>query len=402
MSKRHANRNVFTDEDKKAVEIYLSSSRCELSAFDRTGIIADYEDALADYFDRKYCMLTNSGTNALFAAFFAIGIGPGDEIIASTYTFHATISPALQLGANIILGDIEESIGNLCPIDVSKKITNRTKAIVVTHQWGHPVELAQFRKLADQNNLLLIEDISLAIGSTYHDSLAGSVGDVSCFSLGSTKLLSGGQGGALITNSSEIWERANLLCHFGPRAFSTVKSPIYRQFADTGFGFNFRIHTLSAAISYSRFKRKEELIEARHERYNMLSSYLEKSGLLIPPKTKEGCFRGSWHGYVALGKGTIELKKITNALLNEGLEIRIGGYYPLLHLRRIFQTTRDGLQIYEKTNTVRNKYKLGDFPKAELHVSNSIAFPLFLNEDFSMIKNYGNAILRVANKLKIK
>src|SRR5690606_31628603 len=115
------------------------------------------------------------------------------------------------------------------------------RAIVVTHQWGHPAEMDEIMQIAQDHRLRVVEDSSLAIGATYRGRRVGSLGHVAAFSLGSSKLLSGGQGGALVTDDDEIMERANLVGHFARRSEAQVRSERYLPFVETGYGHNFRM-----------------------------------------------------------------------------------------------------------------------------------------------------------------
>ena len=400
----HADRARFTAADQNAISAYLSNKSNPNSYFGRDGLLREYEDELASFFSRRYCILTNSGTSALHTAFFSAGIEPGDEIIAPTYTFHATVTPAFQLGAVVVLADAELDTGNIVPIDVERKITDRTKAIVVTHQYGHPVDGPALRDIAQQHNLVLIEDVSLAIGSTLDESMAGTFGDIACLSLGSTKLLSGGQGGALVLDDTTMWERGNLLGHFALRCYDTVEAPLLRQFADTGYGHNYRMHVLSIAVSLSRFHQRDELIGARHQRYNLLSTRLAETKVIEPPITRRGVTRGSWQGYCALYQAEttgVPIDMFVKALRAEGLEVSARGYHPPLHWSRIFQTRQDGLRSSVPYAKNRRTYRRGDFPQAEAHVKNLIGFPLFLDEDLQLIEEYGRACQKVVDYIDV-
>jgi dTDP-4-amino-4,6-dideoxygalactose transaminase len=398
----HADRARFTDEDQAAISAYLSEDNPN-SYFGDGGVLHDYERELAAYFNRRYCLLTNSGTTALHSAFVAVGIEPGDEVIGPVYTFHAAVTPLFQIGAVPVLADVEPDTGNIDPQDVARKITDRTRAIVVTHQYGHPVDGPAIRAVADQHKLSLIEDVSLAVGSTLHGVRAGQFGDVACFSLGSTKLLSGGQGGALVMDDPSCCERANLLGHFGARCYETVQSPTYRQFAETGYGLNYRMHAVAAAVSRSRFHRIDALIESRRQRYEQLSELIASTGVLDPPITRPGATRGSWQGYCATYRADrtgVPIDLFVNALREEGLEVTARGYHQPLHHTRIFQTVHDGLR--RRTGYAKNRrtYRTGDFPVVEAHVAGLVGFPLFLDEDPDLIAAYGAGCRKVAGALE--
>jgi perosamine synthetase len=396
----HANRTAFTPADRAAILAYLES-REPNSYYGRDGILAEYEDHLASFLSRRYCILTNSGTNALHSAFFAAGIEPGDEVIAPTYTFHATVTPLFQLGAVPVLADAEPDTGNLDVADVRRKLTDRTRAIVVTHQYGHPADLPTLREVASSHGLMLIEDVSLAMGAILDGVRAGSVGDIACFSLGSTKLLSGGQGGALVMDDPVLHERATLVGHFSGRSFQTVQSPLLRQFASTGLGLNYRMHPLAVAVSMSRFLRMEELVAARAERFERLSELLAATGVIDPPATRPGVSRGSWQGYCARVRpeAGIAIDPLVDALRMEGLEVSARGYHLPLHYHRLFQTREDGLRRQGPYAPNRRTYRPGDFPMAEAHVDTLIGFPLFLDEPMELVEAYGYACQKVASRL---
>ena len=398
----HADRTQITSEDRRALDEYLSDPNAQNSFFGRDGILAEYEEELALLFGKRFCLLTNSGTNALHSAFFGVGIEPGDEVICPTYTFHATVMPLFQLGAVPVLVDVEPDTGNIDPADIERSLSNKTRAVVVTHQWGHPAELGDIRAICTNNKLPMIEDVSLAVGARLHDWVAGAVGDVACFSLGSTKMLSGGQGGALITDNVNIWERATLLGHFAARSYETVQSPYLRQFASTGYGLNYRIHPFSVAISRARLRKFDSLVKDRHARYNRLTALISATDLFDPPVTRPGATRGSWQGYCARLRGEetgLGVDTIVEALRAEGLDIQARGYHMPLHWHRIFQTRKDGLRSRVPYPGNRRVYSLTDFPKANAHVEQLVSFPLFLNEDFDLIEGYGRACAKVADHM---
>ena len=154
-------------------------------------IVEKFEKEFARYLNVKFALTANSGTSCLRAAFFAIGIKPGDEVIAPALTFHATATPILSLDAVPVIADCEEDTGNIDPISIEKNITKKTVGIVVTHLCGHHVKWKD-NENSKKYNLKLIEDCSHAHGSTYYGKKVGTFGDVGVFSL-DNKLLSAGE-----------------------------------------------------------------------------------------------------------------------------------------------------------------------------------------------------------------
>ncbi len=397
----HADRARFTEADRAAVLAYLADPANPNSFYGRDGLLRTYEEELAAFFGRRYCVLTNSGTSALFTAFFAAGLEPGDEVICPTYTFHATVMPLFQLGAVPVLAEAELDTGNIDPADVENKITDRTRAVVCTHQWGHPVNGSALKEIACRRGLLLIEDVSLAVGAELTGVRAGAFGEIACFSLGSTKLLSGGQGGALVTDDTTLWERSNLVGHFAHRSYQTVESPLLRQFAGTGLGHNFRMHVLAVAVSRARFHRLGELIDARRRRHERLSSLLARTGVFEPPTTRPGATRGSWHGYCARYRADrtgVPLDTVVKALAAEGLEVYGRGYHPPLHEQRIFQVRENPIHLRRHPPNFRT-YRREDFPQTEQHIAQLVGFPLFLDEDLKLVEDYAQACQKVVDHL---
>lgn len=393
----HVDRLAFTADDLEAIQQFAEGGN-PLSYYGREGIVRELEDELARYFSHAYCLLTNSGTNALHSAYFAIGLGPGDEVIVPTNTFFATVTPLFQLGAIPVLADCEPDTGNISPVSIRQNLTSNTRAIVVTHLWGHPADMPAIVQIAQSHDLRLVEDISLAVGSTLEGQRAGSFGDAACLSLGSTKLLGGGQGGALLVSDRELYERATLLGHFGNRSRQEVLNPFYRRFTDVGYGHNYRIHVLAAAMAFRRFQRLDSLISQRHQRFYKLGELLDHTNLFIPPEGRAGVFRGSWQGYLVdvAPQHNISAAVVEKALQAEGLEVTSHSDYPLLHLAPFFQTEQDGLWSYNRIGINKRLYKAGDFPVAEAYIQSKIFFPLFLDEPIELVEQYGEACLKVA------
>lgn len=385
----------FTNDDRDAIRAYLDGPSTN-SYWDRSGVLLALEEQLAAYFGRRWCLLTNSGTSALFSAYVACGIGRGDEVIASVYTYHATVTPLLVLGATPRLVDIEPGIATMDPARVEAAITAKTKAIMVTHQWGHPVDPAII-DIAREHNVALLEDVSLAVGSTGRGRLAGTYGDVAALSLGSTKLLSGGQAGALLTDDDTLWERATLLGHFGGRAAQTVISTELRPYAATGWGMNFRVHPLAVPVIAARLAKLQELTSMRAERFARLSSALASTKVFNPPPTREWATRGSWQGYFATYSGGRSVMEVAKRLQSEGLEVHPFGQ-PLLHHYALFQEGVNPFDRLDRGHGTWPAYAWGHFPVAEEQWAQTLAFPLFLDESLDVIDRYGEACIRVARE----
>ncbi|MFD6072674.1 DegT/DnrJ/EryC1/StrS family aminotransferase, partial [Amycolatopsis lurida] len=243
----------------------LAQLQRSISIYNRSGVISELETALEDYFGVRHAVLTSSGTAALHSAYVAAGVGPGDEVIVPAYTFLATVTPLLHLGAIPVLAD-SDGTGNLSVADVAARITPKTVAVMATHLWGVPADIAGLRALADEHNLLLLEDGSHAHGAAVAGRKVGSVGDIAAFSLNGPKPLSAGEGGFVLTNSDEVYYRILMHGHYNKRCKSEIppSHPLHR-YAVTGMGLKFRIHPLAAAIALDQLERLDSYLIGRAE-----------------------------------------------------------------------------------------------------------------------------------------
>jgi len=249
--------------------------RKELSYYGREGEVQELEDAFKSYFNVRYTLAMSSGTAALHSAFFGLGLGPGDEVLAPTFTFLSTVMPIFVVNALPILVDAETDTGNIDPVDIERRITSGTKALVITHMQGHACHMPAIMDLVRKYRLRLIEDCSHAHGASCQGQLLGTFGDASVFSLQGSKLVAAGQGGILLTNDQEIYERATLLGHFKVRAMEEVTSEKYRRFSGTGYGLNYRMHPLAAGLAKEQFKRLDTYLKGRNDNLLYLSSRLK-------------------------------------------------------------------------------------------------------------------------------
>jgi perosamine synthetase len=399
----------ITDEEISAV-VDLMRQRV-LSIYDRSGIIAEFEDAFAAYHNVRYALTHNAGTSALHAAFFAVGIGPGDEVLASTYTFLATVVPILQCNGIPVLCDIDPETLTIDPESVRKNITPQTRAIVVTHIWGHPAEMDAICAIAQEHQLPIIEDCSHAHGALYRGQKVGTVGDIGVFTLEAHKPLVAGEGGILITNNQNYYERAILLGHFGDRAYQCVQLPHNRRFVDTGFGHKYRMHPLAAAIANAQLPHLDEWNEMRRQNLDYFSMRLRDVPGIIPPVTRPHVTRGGFYGYKpvyeeeALDGLPIDL--YIKALQAEGVRVKRPDSRPL-HLLPLFQPGTDKLFHYgcpwECPKAKRNvTYQQGDLPVSERMYNKLLSLQTFTDPARELIDQYVSAFQKVAaNAAKIR
>jgi len=366
-----------------------------LSDYARGPVIAEFEDVVADYHDVPYALNSSSGTSALHMAFYAVGVQPGDEVIVPSYSFHATVAPLFLLGARPVLCDVDPLTGNIDPDDAAARITDRTSAIVVTHMWGHPVDLDRVLALTRRHGLRLVEDGSHAHGARYRGRLVGTFADAAAFSLGARKMVSGGTGGVLLTSQEEVYRRALPLGHCHERAQLTLDP----EDSAVGYGANYHLSPLSAVICTEQYRDLDERIAVKTAVLEGLSSRLEGIAGLRPPVTSEEVTRGGWYGYKARYVPSeldgLDLDVFVKALQAEGLAVDRPSNRPL-HSLEMFRTDRL-VPSYHRPDGGHRTYEPGELPGAEQFYETSLSFPApYLHEPCDdLLDQYRDGIAKV-------
>ncbi|MBX7266335.1 DegT/DnrJ/EryC1/StrS family aminotransferase [Micromonospora sp. Llam7] len=260
--------------------------------------IAEIEQLFSGTLDGRNVLAVNSGTSALLAAYYVLGLGPGDEVLVPSLTFLATASPLFVLGATPVLCDSGSATGNVTATALADRITSRTRAIAVTHLFGHPAPMAEITKLARERSLALIEDCSHAHGSTINGVPVGTFGDLAVFSIGGLKLVSGGMGGVLACRDSQHYDLACLLSSFRQRSRLTVRDPALRRLADVGLGGNLRISPVAAVLASSHLRRLDELVAAKARNASALVAALRTHPGIDGPGIAPGHTMGGWYDIV--------------------------------------------------------------------------------------------------------
>lgn len=268
----------ITQEDKDAVMAVLD--RGSLTGVHGPETMA-LEQEWADFCGSRYALNFNSGTAALHCALYAAEVGPGDEVITSAFSFSGSFHPILQQNAIPIFADIDPRTYNLDPKQAEAKITDRTKVLMPVHIHGLPADMDAFQAIAEEHDLILVEDACQAHGATYRGEMAGTLGAMGCFSLNATKNLSGGEGGFLITENEDYADRAKMIRTFGERV-GEEKEKI-RPYYSHVIGWNYRTQELPAAFARSQLRRLPHYnaIAQRNGRY--LTEELGKIEGLVPP-----------------------------------------------------------------------------------------------------------------------
>jgi len=374
----------------------LTQLRAGISIYDRSGVIADLEDALRRYHGVKHAVLTSSGTAALHSVYAACGIGPGDEVIVPAYTFYATATPLLHLGAIPVLADCDDT-GNLDPADVKQRITPRTVAVMVTHMWGLPADMGTLREITAEHDLLLLEDASHAAGAAISGRKTGTFGGAAAFSLNGPKPLSAGEGGFVLTDDDEIFYRVLLHGHYNKRCRNEIPAShdLY-PYAVTGMGLKYRIHPLAAAIALSQLAHLDEYLQGRRKVAVRMCEALRGLPGITVPDVSDGV-APSWYGlslrYQSDQLSGLPIERFYDALKAEGcLEVDRPGSICPLNLHPLFQAPTPLFPHSAQVPT----YKAGQFPRAEAFHANTLKLPVWhREEDIPLAHAYTDAFAKV-------
>ncbi len=236
--------------------------------------VAELEKRLCDYTGATYAVAVSNGTAALHCACLAAGIGEGDEVITTPITFAASANCAVYCGARPVFADINPDTYNIDPESIRACITEKTKAVIAVDFTGQVVEIEKIRKICDEYGLIFIEDAAHSIGSKYNGQMVGSLADITTFSFHPVKTITGGEGGAVLTNDAEIYEKIVLAHVHGITREENVmlekhSEPWYNEMI--GLGFNYRLTDIQSALIISQLEKIDWFIMRRKEivkRYN--------------------------------------------------------------------------------------------------------------------------------------
>lgn len=391
--------------DKKIEKAVIVQLHEGISIYDRSGIFEKFENEFSKYHKKKFSLLCSSGTVAIHSMFVAAGLRAGDEVICPAYTFFATVTPLLFTGAKPVLADCDNN-GNINPVDIERKITKKTKAVVITHMWGVPCQMDRILKICKKHKLLLLEDCSHAHGAKYKGRTLGSFGDISAWSLQGPKNVTGGEGGILVTDNKEFYYKALLLGHYNKRCKQEIsKEYSLYKYATTGMGLKYRAHPLAIAIALEVFRNLNKSLKIREKFAKKIANEINQiEGLeAIFPKRNEG-MQFSWYAliikYDQQKFGDLPIDIFYDALKAEGLsEIDIPGSTSPLNFLPLFQDPGKLFPVYSGKNAF--SYRQGDFVNAEKFYGSIIKLPVWASEkDEKIVDLYISGIKKVCKNYK--
>jgi len=346
-------------------------------------MVEKFEKSVVRFCGVKYATAVNSGTAALHAAMFAIGLKPGDEVITTPLSFAATANCVLYMGATPVFADVVYETGLLDPQEVEKKITKRTRAIITVDYSGQPSYFRELRAIAKKHNLVLVDDASHSLGATYHGGRIGTQADITTFSFHPVKIITTGEGGMVVTNNKKFYERAKRFRTHGitknPDEFIDQQNRLFPwHYEMQDLGFNYRLTDIQCALGISQLERIDSFLTKRRKIGLTYTSLFENDRRFKPYREQAGC-QSSWHFYPLRVSGISAEKK-----LQLFRQLNAAGVFPQVHYIPIH------LQPYYRK---RFGYRQGDFPNAERFYQEEMSLPLFADLSLSDVK-------RIVKKLK--
>ena len=325
--------------------------------------VAEFEKDFAKFKGSKYAIALNSCTASLHLAMLVGDIGPTDEVITTPMTFCATINAIIHCGATPVLADCDRNTMNILPEEIEKQITEKTKAILPVHFAGRCCDMEKIVDIAQEYDLIVIEDCAHAIESEYHGQKAGRFGDIGCFSFYVTKNVVTGEGGMVITDDAFIAERIKILGLHG------MNKDAWKRFADDGYkhyqvinaGFKYNMMDIQASIGINQLRRANKNWEVRKSIWKKYNEAFRNIHCIVPPDPEPDTKHG-YHLYTPLINTNTAQRRdwILNALTAEN--IGVGVHYLPVHLHPYYRKTFG--------------WKEGDFPNAEWIGERTISLPL--------------------------
>ncbi len=369
----------FDDHDESAVLRILRDGNVSTH-----GVIRELETDYASLVGRSFALAHSSGTAGLMAAFFALDLQPGDEVLVPSATFWASVLPMLYFGLVPVFCESESERLGPCPEDMASRITSRTKAMVVVHLWGLPARMTELRALAEKHDLKIVEDASHCHGATWRDIPCGRLGDVSVFSLQGDKLAPAGEGGILLTDDEALWERA--VCFGDITRIIELSTPAQR-FAATSFGVKTRIAPMSAALGREQLRKLPEHNALRNRNHRTLSKALETLGFdtfLGPDHTERVYFEF----LIRHRDPEFDVAGLIERLQADGAQVAVPRY-PLLHQQPFF--TEGHWQKLARSESAISLPEPQDLPRTAAENGRLIRLPNFPGPDNGILEQYAQA-----------
>jgi len=391
---------IITKEDEDAVLEVLRKG-----GMSGTDVTMKFEREFAAWQGTRFALGFNNGTSAIQSAMYGCGVGIGDEIICPSVTYWASCAQVYSLGGTVVFADIDPDTLCIDPGDIEKRITKKTKAVVVVHYLGHPAEMDSIMKIAKKHRIKVIEDVSHAQGGLYKGKMLGTIGDVGAMSLMSGKSFAVGEAGMLVTDDQEIYDRAVALGHY-ERFRDDIATDYLKPCAGLPMGgYKNRMHQLSSAVGRVQLKyyddRAAEIRKAMNYFWDLLEGVPGIKAHRVDEKT--GSNMAGWYAARGIYKpeelNGLSVTRFTEAVRAEGVDVCTPGCNAALHTHALFNIC-DVYGHGKPTRIANSDSDIREFDKT-LPVSERIgsliyAIPWFKKYRPAVIEEYAKAFRKVS------
>jgi perosamine synthetase len=364
-----------------------------------------FETEFAAWQGRKYALGFNTGTAAIQAAMFACGVGVGDEIVCQSMTYWASALQCYTLGATVVFAEIDPLSLCIDPADIEKRISKRTKAIVVVHYMGHPADMDPIMAIARKHGIKVIEDVSHAQGALYKGKKVGTFGDIAAMSLMSGKSLAVGEAGILLTDNLGLYEKSISLGHY-ERFGADITTPELKPYIGLPMGgYKYRMHQMSSAVGRVQLKHYDARMAEIQKAMNYFWDKLEGTPGIVAHRPAKGSksTMGGWyaaHGLYEPEKlGGLSVTRFCEAVTAEGVQGVSPGANKALHLHPLFNEV--DVYGHGKPTRIANadrdlRQPPGSLPVTEKMGQRNYGIPWFKHHRPEIIDQYVDAFKKVA------
>lgn len=332
--------------------------------------ISQFENQFAQYLGVKHALATSSCTGALHMGLAALGVGPGDEVILADTNWVATAAPIIHLGAKPVFVDILADTWCIDHTKVEDVITPQTKAIIATHLYGNFSNLPSLLELGEKFGISIIEDAAEALGTTFLNKKAGSMGRFGTFSFHGSKTITTGEGGMFVTNDSDLFQEVFTLSNHGRKLGQK------KQFWPEKIGFKYKMSNLQAAIGCAQLQRIDELVLRKVEILDFYRSKIEIPGFTSMNPIRKDVFNGAWMPNVVFDTSLgLTFERISESLVVEGIDAR-PFFHPLSSTNLFGSFSGKNIVAYDLPTRSINLPSYHDIQESELELISSVVLDL--------------------------